>query len=62
MDKIEQEANAFALALLMPEDLLIQEVEKHPSLGQDDIESLAKTFNVGEAHLRARLLGLGFLV
>lgn len=59
----EQEANAFAAALLMPESLLTAAIEnKSIDLGSDGtIKDLADQFEVSEAAMYYRLLNLGKL-
>lgn len=61
-DLLEQEANAFAAALLMPRNLLIKEIEKrHIDLSGDDdnvIRDLAEKFNVS---LQAMTIRIGNL-
>jgi Zn-dependent peptidase ImmA (M78 family) len=58
----EREANAFAAALLMPKNLLIEEVEKHKEEKKDKfIVSLAKKFNVSEQAITIRLTNLGLI-
>ena len=56
----EQEANAFAAALLMPEDFLIREIEKngyHLSM-EESIHALAETFNVSSMAMTYRIANL----
>jgi Zn-dependent peptidase ImmA (M78 family) len=58
----EREANAFAAALLMPQKLLIEEVEKHKLETKEKfISSLAKTFKVSEQAITIRLTNLGLI-
>jgi len=52
----EVEANQFAAAILMPEELVKKEFEKKP-----DVVSLAVTFNVSEEAIGIRLGSLGLL-
>lgn len=64
LDSQEIEANAFAAELLMPQDIVIQEVERHLSkTGLADpaklIRQLAKTFDVSEQAMAIRLTNLG---
>jgi len=58
--KKEQEANAFAAALLMPEKLLIKEIKKHNfDLGEEDaMKELAKLFNVSVPAMTFRIANL----
>lgn len=62
----EIEANAFAAALLMPEELIIEEIQKKIKDGIDLVESIelkeiAKKFEVSEQALCFRLGKLGYL-
>lgn len=58
----EKEANAFAAALLMPERLLRQEIEKHKDETKEkSIATLAKKFIVSEQAITIRLTNLGFI-
>jgi Zn-dependent peptidase ImmA (M78 family) len=58
--KKEQEANAFAAALLMPEKLLIDEIKNHNfDLGEDNsMKELAKLFNVSVPAMTFRIANL----
>lgn len=62
IDDIDIEANLFAMALLMPEQMLKNEIRKHShfkfGLTDSMIEYLAKLFQVNEAWLMARLHSL----
>lgn len=57
---LEQEANAFAAAILMPADLVEAEVEKtNIDLGsEDEIKELAKLFDVSTTAMHYRLANL----
>lgn len=57
----EQEANSFAAALLMPENLLNVEIENVGfDLGSEEsIKTLAKRFNVSTTAMHYRMLNLG---
>lgn len=64
--KQEREANSFAAAILMPQDLVEQEYdqlyESDTFLTDDSIvRSLAKTFNVSSIAMTFRLANLGFI-
>lgn len=61
--KREREANAFAAALLMPEKLLIKEIEKyHLDLSDDDsYNELAKHFDVSVSAMTFRINNLNIL-
>jgi Zn-dependent peptidase ImmA (M78 family) len=61
--KIEQEANSFAAAILMPEKYIIQEVEKNNyDLYEDEcIKKLAKTFKVSTTAMTYRIANLNLL-
>jgi Zn-dependent peptidase ImmA (M78 family) len=61
--KMEQEANAFASAILMPTDLVRQEVDKiQLDLGSEEaIKELAKIFEVSTTAMSIRMSSLGFL-
>ncbi len=55
---VEQEANIFALFLLMPRDLLIEEILKLNGIDlttDDSMKSLCKTFQVTPTAITARL-------
>ena len=56
----EQEANAFAAAILMPEKFLIREIEARQLDLSDDgsLNELAKTFNVSTTAMSFRLANL----
>jgi len=65
----EQEANAFAASLLMPTQLIADEIDKYSfdltnDLGSskkgDDIDNLAKSFKVSSQAMAFRLSGLGY--
>lgn len=56
----EREANAFAAALLMPKDLLIQEINNAPDYIDEAIVYLAKSFGVSEQAMSFRLSNLGY--
>ena len=59
----EREANAFAAALLMPERLLRKEIKNHHfDLSDDDnLQELAKLFNVSVSAMTFRLMNLKLL-
>ena len=56
----EQEANAFAAALLMPEKFLIQEIKKQKFdlTDEDSLRELARLFNVSVAAMTYRIANL----
>ena len=58
---MEQEANAFASAILMPTDLLRKEIQKIDLNLMDDkaIENLANLFQVSTTAMSIRISGLG---
>lgn len=63
----EQQANAFAMALLMPEGLLRDELHslkfRHGTGNEDVIlKSLAKKFQVSQTLMASRLIDLGMLI
>ncbi|HFK5574950.1 hypothetical protein BAS06_02955 [Elizabethkingia miricola] len=62
-EKIEKEANYFAANILMPENLVFQEIEKlDMDLYEDSsIKKLAQTFNVSSSAMSFRLINLGIL-
>jgi len=62
-DQQELEANAFAAALLMPEDLLLNELERMPVKIFVDakIKMLAKKFEVSTIAMTYRLSNLGVI-
>jgi Zn-dependent peptidase ImmA (M78 family) len=58
----EREANAFAAAILMPQKLIIQELEKHKNeTNINFISSLAKKFKVSDQAITIRLTNLGLI-
>jgi len=59
---MEQEANAFASAILMPTDLLRKEIQltKLNLMDDDAIEKLARRFDVSTTAMSIRISGLGF--
>ncbi len=61
IDPHEIEANRFAAALLMPEDLLRTKVNefRHKSLSEGDVFALAQCFKVSEQAMTLRLRNLG---
>jgi len=62
--KEEVEANAFALALLMPKNMIIEYVVKYKSLYKNNdilISKLSNKFEVSEIAMKSRLLDLGIL-
>ena len=66
VDAKEIEANAFAAALLMPEDLVIREARRafrtQPSLPSEQlVDRLAADFNVSQQAARYRLMNLHIL-
>ncbi len=60
---MEQEANAFAASILMPDHLLIKELEKieFDLSSEDDIKSLAKIFDVSSTAMYFRIRNFGLL-
>jgi len=58
---IEREANTFAACILMPDHLLVREIEKIDfDLGSDDdIKNLAKIFDVSAQAMNYRILNSG---
>lgn len=62
--KMETEANAFALALLIPEAMLISEIKKIKGKVKyidTFITILAKKFAVSECAMKSRLYNLGLI-
>lgn len=59
--KKEQEANAFAAAILMPEHLVRREIEKNSFdlTDEDSMKKLAKTFHVSLPAMTFRISNLG---
>jgi Zn-dependent peptidase ImmA (M78 family) len=59
-DKIEIEANRFAAALLMPEDILLKAIEQYSSDIDDDtpLDELAKKFKVSRQTMEYRVRNL----
>lgn len=62
-DNEEIEANVFAASLLMPESLVRREIEQRrlDLDDEDDIDALAKSFNVSPAAMTYRLVNIGLL-
>ena len=56
--KMEQEANYFAMCLLMPEEMLIPDWEAS-SKDSDTVDELAKTYHVTRTIMSLRLTSLG---
>lgn len=59
----EREANAFAASILMPERILVKEIKNHHfELSDDDnLQELAKLFNVSVSAMTFRLMNLRLL-
>ena len=61
----EREANAFAAALLMPRHLVKREYARYSfdpfDVNNDDMEKMAKSFNVSKQAMAIRLSNLGYL-
>ena len=58
----EREANAFAAALLMPKDLLLEEIKEYDfESGKKLPDFLANKFNVSEQAMTIRLTNLGLI-
>ncbi len=57
----EKEANQFAAALLMPEELLIEALESQSDDDEVDISNLADDFEVSEQAMTYRLLNLDLI-
>ena len=60
-DVEEGQANAFSAALLMPADLVTDEISKNDYDDEDDQKALAKRFNVSAPAMSIRLAHLGLL-
>jgi Zn-dependent peptidase ImmA (M78 family) len=65
-DQEEAQANAFAAELLMPRQLMLQEIERQIKRSRQIapeqlISSLAETFRVSQEAMRYRLINLGVL-
>ena len=58
IDPLEIEANGFAAALLMPEDLLLAQVDRERPLRSDTVEDLARRFEVSAQAMAFRLENL----
>lgn len=56
----EREANAFAASLLMPKELLVNEIDNAPNDINDAIKFLANKFKVSENAMSFRLSNLGY--
>jgi len=62
---MEMQANAYAAGLLMPEALLDEYLEDHPTLDLEkpaDIKTLAEEFEVSRPAMEFRLINLGFVL
>lgn len=63
---MEMQANAYAAGLLMPEALLDEYLEKHPTIVDlerpADIKTLAEEFEVSRPAMEFRLKNLGFVL
>jgi len=62
--KEESEANAFALELLMPRDMILKYVDKYKISYRSNealISKLCNKFDVSEIAMKSRLLNLGIL-
>jgi Zn-dependent peptidase ImmA (M78 family) len=61
--KNEREANAFAAAILMPENLLRKEInKKHINVSEEEaVKKLAKTFGVSEIAMTFRITNLNLI-
>jgi Zn-dependent peptidase ImmA (M78 family) len=59
----EIEANAFGAALLMPAELVREEIKQRKLVldDEDDLSTLAKQFHVSPAAMSYRLINLGLL-
>lgn len=58
----EREANAFAASLLMPRELIKDEISNCPENIDDAIKYLAKLFKVSEQAMSFRLSNLGYYI
>jgi Zn-dependent peptidase ImmA (M78 family) len=61
IDWNEIEANRFAACLLMPEDLVREDVDKCSTLDQEAIQHLAAQYSVSRLAMQYRLINLGIL-
>lgn len=62
--KQEEEANSFALELLIPRGMILECLEKYRNKYKNNeelIQKLSQTFKVSEIAMRTRLLNLGIL-
>ena len=63
--KEEQEANAFALELLMPKHMILEYCDKYKNQKQlsdkEFLNRMCKKFQVSEIAMKTRLLNLGIL-
>ena len=60
-DQEEVEANRFAAALLMPQEMVVQAVTGASRDPDELVRSLARSFKVSEAAMGYRLINLGVL-
>jgi Zn-dependent peptidase ImmA (M78 family) len=60
-DREEMEANRFAAALLMPEEMVVEEAARAPRDPEELVRSLARRFKVSEPAMGYRLINLGVL-
>ncbi|HLO73880.1 MAG TPA: ImmA/IrrE family metallo-endopeptidase [Flavobacterium sp.] len=58
----EREANAFAAALLMPRELISNEIDECEFGGDEAVKHLAKRFKVSEQAMSFRLSNLGYYI
>jgi len=61
VDWNEIESNRFAAALLMPEQMLRQDLEDFPVLDRDAVQHLAALYKVSRLAMQFRLINLGLL-
>ncbi len=61
VDWKEIEANRFAAELLMPEDMLRKDVDKHSAINRNVVHLLASLYGVSRLAMQYRLINLGLL-
>lgn len=61
VDWKEIEANRFAAELLIPEDMLRKDIERHSAINRDVVQHLASLYGVSRLAMHFRLINLGLL-
>jgi Zn-dependent peptidase ImmA (M78 family) len=61
IDWREVQANKFAAELLMPEDMLMRDLDDYPDVNRRTIENLARRYQVSPLAMQIRLTSLGLI-